>query len=123
MNGMSEVLGYSSDQVRAAERPLLDDGAPLMQRAAAGLAAEVRRLLAERDLASGGRVLLLVGSGDNGGDTLHAGAELAHGGAEVTFVQTGLHLHLAGIQAARAAGAGQTSPGNVRERAGSPPPR
>jgi hydroxyethylthiazole kinase-like uncharacterized protein yjeF len=111
------MLGYSADQVRAAERPLIDAGAPLMQRAAAGLAAEVRKLLAERGTTSGGRVLLLVGSGDNGGDTLYAGAELAHGGAEVWFVQTGVHLHMAGAEAARHAGVQQTSPANARDHA------
>ena len=86
-----------------------------MQRAAAGLAAEVRRLLDERGTASGGRVLLLVGSGDNGGDALHAGAELAHGDVEVRFVQTGAHMHPEGAQLARAAGVRQTSPENARE--------
>ena len=111
------MLGYSADQVRAAERPLLDAGVPLMQRAAAGLAAEVQNLLAERGVTSRARVLLLVGSGDNGGDTLHAGAELAHAGAEVWFVQTGVHLHMAGAEAARHAGVQQTSPANARDHA------
>ena len=115
---MTEVLGYSADQIRAAERPLLDAGAPLMHRAAAGLAAEVRDLLAQRGTASEARVLLLVGSGDNGGDTLHAGVELAHGGAEVRFVQTGAHMHSEGAKLARAAGVRQTSPANAREFAG-----
>jgi hydroxyethylthiazole kinase-like uncharacterized protein yjeF len=115
---MTEVLGYSADQVRVAERPMLAAGVPLMQRAAAGLAAEVLRLLTERGRsASDARVLLLVGSGDNGGDTLHAGAELAHGGAEVWFVQTGVHLHMAAAEAARHAGVQQTSPANVRDHA------
>jgi hydroxyethylthiazole kinase-like uncharacterized protein yjeF len=114
---MTGAVGYSADQIRAAEQPLLHSGKPLMQRAASALAAEVRRLLADRGVASGGRVLLLVGSGDNGGDTLYAGAELAHGGAEVWFVQTGVHLHMAAAEAARHAGVQQTSPVNARDHA------
>ena len=49
----------------------LPDGA-LMQRAAAGLATSVIDLLGG---VYGARVLLLVGSGDNGGDALYAGAD------------------------------------------------
>ena len=46
-----------------------------MQRAAAGLARRCALLLdGERGGVYGARVLLLVGSGDNGGDTLYAGA-------------------------------------------------
>ena len=51
-----------------------------MQRAAAGLAAAVLDLLGS---AYGRRVLLLVGSGDNGGDALYAGAMLARRGVAV----------------------------------------
>ena len=121
MEDMSEVRGYSAAQIRAAERPLLDAGVPLMQRAAAGLAAEVRRLIAERDRPSSPRVLLLVGSGDNGGDTLYAGAELARNGIAVVFVPTGSHLHEAGAETARAAGARQESADDVRQLAENAP--
>ena len=64
--------------VRAAEKALmgtLPDGT-LMQRAAAGLARRCALLLAETGGVPGAGVLLLVGSGDNGGDTLYAGARL-----------------------------------------------
>jgi hydroxyethylthiazole kinase-like uncharacterized protein yjeF len=78
------LRAYDVDQVRAAERALmarLPAGA-LMQRAAAGLAASCARLLAgDRGRVYGARVVLLVGSGDNGGDTLYAGARLARRGA------------------------------------------
>ncbi|MFE7568367.1 NAD(P)H-hydrate dehydratase [Streptomyces sp. NPDC057539] len=80
---------YSVETVRSAERELmarLPEGA-LMQRAAAGLAAACAGLL--RDLLGrvyGARVVLLVGSGDNGGDALYAGARLARRGAAVTVV-------------------------------------
>ncbi|NED94364.1 NAD(P)H-hydrate dehydratase [Phytoactinopolyspora alkaliphila] len=83
----------------------LPDGA-LMQRAAAGLAAVCARILRGADNASpgmdwrgggqvtrparggpyGARVVLLVGSGDNGGDALWAGARLARRGARVDAV-------------------------------------
>ena len=69
--------------VRAAERELmarLPEGA-LMQRAAAGLAAVCADLL---DPVYGSRVVVLAGSGDNGGDALYAGARLARRGAVVT---------------------------------------
>jgi hydroxyethylthiazole kinase-like uncharacterized protein yjeF len=73
------------ETVRAAERELmarLPEGA-LMQRAAAGLAAACAELMGR---VYGRRVVLLVGSGDNGGDALYAGARLARRGAGVTAV-------------------------------------
>ena len=96
--------GCTAAQIRAAERPLLEAGVPLMRRAAAGLAAEVTRLLAERAPDRLAHVVLLVGAGDNGGDTLFAGAELAAAGALVVAVPTGSRIHPAGAAAARAAG-------------------
>lgn len=48
-----------------------------MQRAAAGLAVVCAQLLGR---VYGSRVVLLVGSGDNGGDALYAGARLARRG-------------------------------------------
>ncbi|WP_338677227.1 NAD(P)H-hydrate dehydratase [Streptomyces sp. SCSIO 30461] len=76
---------YRVDTVRQAEAALmsrLPEGA-LMQRAAAGLAAAVAGLLQR---VYGARVVLLVGSGDNGGDALHAGARLCRRGARVDAV-------------------------------------
>ncbi|MGW0709222.1 NAD(P)H-hydrate dehydratase [Streptomyces sp. NPDC002643] len=73
------------ETVRTAERTLmsrLPDGA-LMQRAAAGLAAACATTLPR---VYGTRVVLLTGSGDNGGDTLYAGARLAKRGAGVTAI-------------------------------------
>ncbi|TPW73770.1 NAD(P)H-hydrate epimerase [Schumannella sp. 10F1B-5-1] len=93
--------GWSAEQIRAAERPLLDAGEPLMRRAAAALAAVVREQLSE----PGGRVVLLAGSGNNGGDGLFAAAELARDGVAVTIVPTGSRLHDAGLTAAVEAGA------------------
>ncbi|MFJ5776685.1 NAD(P)H-hydrate dehydratase [Streptomyces sp. NPDC093094] len=95
---------YSVETVRAAERELmarLPEGA-LMQRAAAGLAAACAELLGR---VYGSRVVLLVGSGDNGGDALYAGARLARRGAGVTAVRLiPGRVHEAGLAALRRAG-------------------
>ncbi|MEU4158814.1 NAD(P)H-hydrate dehydratase [Actinoplanes sp. NPDC026670] len=93
--------------VRAAEKNLmatLPEGT-LMQRAAAGLARRCALLLEETGGVYGARVLLLVGSGDNGGDTLYAGAALAKRGAQVrALLLTPGRVHLAGLAALRQAG-------------------
>ncbi|MFE2514038.1 NAD(P)H-hydrate dehydratase [Streptomyces mirabilis] len=95
---------YSVETVRAAERELmarLAEGA-LMQRAAAGLAAACADLLGR---VYGSRVVLLVGSGDNGGDALYAGARLARRGAGVAAVLlVPERTHGAGLAALRRAG-------------------
>ncbi|MFE6935175.1 NAD(P)H-hydrate dehydratase [Streptomyces sp. NPDC057699] len=81
---------YSVETVRNAEKALmarLPEGA-LMQRAAAGLAVACGDLLRRNGRVYGSRVLLLVGSGDNGGDTLYAGARLARRGAGVRALLT-----------------------------------
>jgi NAD(P)H-hydrate epimerase len=97
------VAGYSAAQVRAAEAPHLAAGEPLMRRAATALAATIRRMLAERG-APNGPVVLLVGSGDNGGDALFAGAELASEGVRVVAVPISERRHGDGERAARDAG-------------------
>lgn len=95
---------YRVETVRAAERALmarLPEGA-LMQRAAAGLAAVCAGLLGR---VYGSRVVLLVGSGDNGGDALYAGARLARRGAGVTaLLLNPERTHAGGLAALRAAG-------------------
>jgi hydroxyethylthiazole kinase-like uncharacterized protein yjeF len=93
--------------VRAAEKALLatlPDGT-LMQRAAAGLARRCALLLGDSGGVYGARVLLLVGSGDNGADTLFAGGLLARRGAAVTAILLRPErVHLAALAAFRAAG-------------------
>ncbi|MGW4083801.1 NAD(P)H-hydrate dehydratase [Streptomyces sp. NPDC004822] len=95
---------YGVETVRAAERELmarLPEGA-LMQRAAAGLAAACADLLGR---VYGRRIVLLVGSGDNGGDALYAGARLARRGAGVTAVLLSPdRAHPGGLAALRKAG-------------------
>lgn len=114
--------GYSAAQIRAAEEPHLAAGEPLMQRAAAALAEEIGRLVRARGAAAAGRtsavgnaaasacpsernVVLLVGTGNNGGDALFAGALLAADGVRVEIVPTGDRMHEGGLAAAIAAGA------------------
>jgi hydroxyethylthiazole kinase-like uncharacterized protein yjeF len=98
---------YSVSKVRAAEAALfalVPDGA-LMQRAAAGLASVCAGLL--RDSAGGvygARVVVLAGTGDNGGDALYAGERLARRGASVTVLQAGPRLHADGARALTGAG-------------------
>mgnify|MGYP000601522254 CR=1 FL=1 len=136
--GPSPRDGYTAEQVRAAERPLLEAGEPLMQRAALALADQVGRLIASArgsfhdtttagspsarrettptggggatDAAPRPRVVVLAGSGDNGGDALFAGAHLAARGADVRIVAVGSHLHGGGAAAAHAAGATDLDP-------------
>jgi hydroxyethylthiazole kinase-like uncharacterized protein yjeF len=99
------VIGlFTAAEIRAAEAPVLAatrDGA-LMQRAATGLATVCLRLL---DTVYGRRVALLVGTGNNGGDALFAGAHLARRGALVTAVLLDPErAHPAGLAALRLAG-------------------
>ncbi|MFD4022872.1 NAD(P)H-hydrate dehydratase [Streptomyces sp. NPDC058576] len=98
---------YSVETVRAAEAALkqrLPEGA-LMLRAAAGLAVACGDLLRRNGRVYGSRVLLLVGSGDNGGDALHAGARLARRGAGVrALLLAPDRVHPGGLAALLAAG-------------------
>lgn len=89
--------------VREAEHALMarvPEGT-LMRRAATGLAAECARTLPR---VYGARVVLMVGSGDNGGDALYAGAALAARGAAVHALLAGGGAHEAGVAALRATG-------------------
>ena len=103
--------GYTAKQIRTAEAPLLKHGVPLMARAAAGLARELRTLLPD----GGGRILVLAGSGDNGGDALFAAAELASDGAAVSIIQTGSKIHERALAAAMVAGANIVEPASAAQ--------
>jgi hydroxyethylthiazole kinase-like uncharacterized protein yjeF len=105
---------HTVKQVRAAEADLmarLPHGA-LMQRAAAGLANAVLDLLGR---GYGARVTLLVGSGDNGGDALYAGALLARRGVRVSAWLLSQKPHQEGLRALTRAG-GRTVTQAPRER-------
>jgi ADP-dependent NAD(P)H-hydrate dehydratase / NAD(P)H-hydrate epimerase len=89
--------------IRAAERALMATVPPgaLMQRAAAGLASVCAGLAGT---VYGARIVVLAGSGDNGGDALYAGARLARRGASVVAVAAGGRVHEQGAAALRTAG-------------------
>ncbi|OAK50989.1 bifunctional ADP-dependent NAD(P)H-hydrate dehydratase/NAD(P)H-hydrate epimerase [Rhodococcoides kyotonense] len=109
---------YTPDQVRDAERPLLEAGPPgaLMRRAAYGLTnVVVGELLARTGGVVGREVCVLVGSGDNGGDGLWAGAMLRQRGVAVKAVLLKPdRAHAEGLAAFRRAG------GKVVESPGQP---
>ena len=98
---------YQVTAVRAAEQALMElvpDGT-LMGRAAAGLASVCAALLrAVPGRVYGARVVVLAGSGDNGGDALYAGALLARRGAAVTAIAAGSRVHPGGTAALLQAG-------------------
>jgi ADP-dependent NAD(P)H-hydrate dehydratase / NAD(P)H-hydrate epimerase len=96
-------------KVREAEGALmatLPEGT-LMQRAAFGLASVCAGLLAQP---YGARVVVLAGSGDNGGDALYAGAFLARRGARVHAITAGSRTHSGGAGALRQAGGRLVAP-------------
>jgi ADP-dependent NAD(P)H-hydrate dehydratase / NAD(P)H-hydrate epimerase len=98
---------YQVAAVRAAERALMEalPEGTLMRRAAAGLASVCGSLLAAYPgQVYGARVVVLAGSGDNGGDALYAGALLARRGAAVTAIAAGPKAHPGGTAELRAAG-------------------
>lgn len=76
---------YTAEEIRVAEAPLLAALPPgtLMNRAATVLAARCAAVLGGT---YGARVVVLAGSGDNGGDAILAGAKLAKRGARVDVV-------------------------------------
>lgn len=106
---------HTVEQVRAAEAALmarLPEGT-LMQRAAHGLGVAVADWLGS---AYGRRVLLLVGSGDNGADALYAGAWLARRGAGVEAWLVSGSAHEGGLVALAASGGRIGAPRELRER-------
>jgi ADP-dependent NAD(P)H-hydrate dehydratase / NAD(P)H-hydrate epimerase len=111
---------YQVAAVRAAERALMEalPEGTLMRRAAAGLASVCGSLLARYPgQVYGARVVVLAGSGDNGGDALYAGALLARRGAAVTAITAGPKAHPGGTADLRAAGGRITADGDTIARA------
>lgn len=93
---------YTAEAVRAAEQPLLaaGGGPELMRSAAHGLALGVVSVLRARGKGVyGAKVVLLIGSGNNGGDALYAGAYLAARGARTTALLTSKLTHPEGLAA------------------------
>lgn len=100
------IPAWTGHQVREAEKPLLEagQGPVLMQRAAYALALECLRELRSSGRVPGARVVILAGTGNNGGDALWAATHLRTRGAAVSVIATGDRLHPDGEAAARAAG-------------------
>lgn len=98
------VPTFTAAQVRDAEQPYLRAGVPLMMRASAALAHVASTMVAWNGRGAAPNVLVLVGSGNNGGDALYAGAGLARRGARVNLVPVGRRWHEGGMEAALRAG-------------------
>ncbi|AZA12391.1 bifunctional ADP-dependent NAD(P)H-hydrate dehydratase/NAD(P)H-hydrate epimerase [Corynebacterium gerontici] len=86
--------------IAAIEAPLIQSAGPdeLMQKAAHQVA------LAARAMLPSGKILILAGSGGNGGDGLYAGAELAMQGYEVEALLLGSRVHTRATEAFALAG-------------------
>lgn len=99
---------YSSEGIREAERAHARElvNGTLMQRAAFGLANRIIAIMGDRcGRVVGQRVVVLAGSGNNGGDALFAGARLAERGAKVCAILVGdRHHEDAGTALMRAGG-------------------
>ncbi|MDR2114175.1 MAG: bifunctional ADP-dependent NAD(P)H-hydrate dehydratase/NAD(P)H-hydrate epimerase, partial [Bifidobacteriaceae bacterium] len=101
------ISSYTAAQIDAAEKAAMAKLPPgeLMARAALAAANVIlRELRQRRGNAAGASVTLLVGTGNNGGDALFAGARLASRGVAVTAVATGNRVHEAGRKALEDAG-------------------
>lgn len=98
------INAYRVAEVIAAEQAHADEleSGVLMERASAGLASVILRMLAGSVV--GTRVVIAVGSGNNGGDSLFAGALLARRGMRVDALGTTAAVHLEGLAAMRRAG-------------------
>lgn len=96
---------FDTATIRALERPLLDDGVPLMRIAAGAAAKHILDVIADEEWDPATlRVCVLAGAGDNGGDGLYCGAALAAEGFNVTAIAVGRALHDAAFDAFRRSG-------------------
>lgn len=98
---------FQVSAIRSAEEALMSelDQGQLMQRAAHGLSIELADLLENRCTGvAGGRIVALIGAGNNGGDALFACAELVERGASVVALTMANRWHESGATALLAAG-------------------
>ncbi|MCT3003141.1 NAD(P)H-hydrate epimerase, partial [Propionibacterium freudenreichii] len=88
-------------QIRDAEQAWFDahPGEDLMAEASAHVASTALQMVGDH-----ARVLVVVGTGNNGGDGLFAARDLANAGCDVAVWCTGSRWHEAGRAAAEAAG-------------------
>ncbi len=104
--GLPPVMSVA--QIRAAEARAMEHTpeSALMDRAATGLAGACATWLERAGIdVSGARIVVLAGTGNNGGDALLAGALLARLGAVVTAIGVGAAVHKRGLTAVQSAGA------------------
>ncbi len=99
-------FAYRVEDVRRAEAAAMADlpDGVLMQRAADGLAHAVADELRAHGGVYGSRVVGLIGTGNNGADTLYALARLASWGAAVEAVMVGTRYHRHAAEACMRAG-------------------
>ncbi|MDR0625785.1 MAG: hypothetical protein LBG11_00770, partial [Bifidobacteriaceae bacterium] len=101
------IASFTAAQISAAEKVVMErqPEGELMARAAQAAANTIlRELRKRRGKAAGGSVVLLLGTGNNGGDALFAGTQLASRGVAVTGVAVGNRVHSAGRSAFEQAG-------------------
>lgn len=101
------MAAYGVQDIRNAEAPILARVAEgsLMRKAAAGLAVVCSRILKERSgHVNGQRVAMLVGSGNNGGDALLAGAWLRRRGVAVQAILADESAYQPGLKSFRGRG-------------------
>ncbi|WP_026818725.1 NAD(P)H-hydrate epimerase [Arthrobacter castelli] len=110
------IRAYTGPQVRDAEAPLLETvGGALMQRAAHGLSVAVaRELIRTGKPVYGGRLVVLAGSGNNGGDALFAAARLSRRGMGTTAVLTSSRAHPEALRSFEHAGGRVRTLGDTR---------
>ncbi|MBN9644045.1 NAD(P)H-hydrate epimerase [Corynebacterium mendelii] len=114
---------HTPQAVRTAELPLVARmGETLMRHAAFAVACSCVRVLKHTRIngPSGARVLVLAGSGGNGGDALYAAAELKKRGAQITVWTTSPSVHQPALDAlghVRRKGSGCEAPFDVADAA------
>lgn len=95
-------------QIRVAEERAMRhvSESRLMSRAADAVAAECEAILGTRFGRATGNVVVLAGTGNNGGDAMLAGARLHYRGTKTTVVLVGPRAHELGLGECLAAGTG-----------------
>ena len=117
---MLPPLAYSVARVREAEEAFpgeLSDGTLMARAAWAASQVAIRMLHEDGHALTGAHVVILTGSGNNGGDALWVGAHLAARGADVKAITTSTDVHAAGLTALLRAGGGRCSWTTAPERA------
>ncbi len=98
---------HTVEEVRSAEQAVLGrtPAGDLMLRAATALTSTCAQLLlGHRGGVYGSSVVVLAGTGNNGGDALFSGSQLARRGAQVRVVPVGAGMHESGAEEARRRG-------------------